>query len=75
MGSIHARKRDAERIQGCSWPAHAEGERGKLAATVVGVEHRVELGDNCNAPIPQVRGRYGDVHTQGEKPSRTYAKP
>jgi len=20
----------------------------------------------CNAPIPQVRGRYGDVHTQGE---------
>ena len=29
----------------------------------------------CNAPIPQVRGRYGDVHTQGEKPSRTYAKP
>jgi len=24
----------------------------------------------CNAPIPQVRGRYGDVHTQGGKPSR-----
>ena len=29
----------------------------------------------CKAPIPQVRGRYGDVHTQGGKPSRTYAKP
>ena len=29
----------------------------------------------CNAPIPQVRGRYGDVHKQGGKPSRTYAKP
>jgi len=22
----------------------------------------------CNAPLAQVRGRYGDVHTQGGKP-------
>ena len=25
-----------------------------------------KLNDACNAPIPRIRGRYGDVHTRGE---------
>jgi len=35
----------------------------------------MEMDDSCNAPIPQIRGCYGDVHTRVKIPSHTYAKP